>query len=68
MQKGEEYVVTVSKSEKTNDGEWDISGGHIIGETKGKSIKFVPDADKEVTIKYTNPNGEKKSRSLTVQN
>lgn len=68
LQKGKEYVVTVSKSEKPNDGEWDISGGHIIGETKGKSIKFVPDADKEVTIKYTNPNGEKKSRSLTVQN
>ncbi len=62
------YVVTVLDSKNPNDGEWSINGGHIEGNFQGKSITFVPESDQKVTITYTNPNGEKKSRSLVVQN
>ena len=68
LQKDNEYVVTVLDSQNPDNGSWSISGGRIEGNAKGKSIKFVPESDNEVTITYTNPNGENKSRSLIVQN
>lgn len=68
LQKDIAYVVTVLDSKKPDNGSWSISGGRIEGDAKGKSIKFVPESDQKVTITYTNPNGENKSRSLIVQN
>lgn len=68
LQKDIAYIVTVLNSQNPDDGSWSISGGRIEGDIKGKSIKFVPESDDKVTITYTNPNGENKSRSLIVQN
>lgn len=68
LQKDIAYVVTVLDSQKPDNGSWSIIGGRIEGDAKGKRIKFVPESDKKVTITYTNPNGENKSRSLIVQN
>lgn len=68
LQKDIAYVVTVLDSQNPDDGSWSISGGRIEGDIKGRSIKFVPESDDKVTITYTNPNGENKSRSLIVQN
>lgn len=68
LQKDIAYVVTVLDSQNPDNGSWSISGGRIEGDTKGKRIKFVPESDQKVTITYTNPNGENKSRSLIVQN
>lgn len=68
LKKDTVYVVSVLDSKNPNDGEWSVNGGHIEGDTKGRSITFVPKSDKKVTITYTNPNGEKKSHSLIVQN
>lgn len=62
------YVVTVHDSQNPDNGSWSISGGRIEGDAKGERIKFVPESDQKVTITYTNPNGENKSRSLIVQN
>ena len=68
LQKDIAYVVTVLDSQNPDNGSWSISGGRIEGDAKGKRIKFVPESDQKVTITYTNPNGENKSRSLIVQN
>ena len=68
LQKDIAYVVTVLDSQNPDDGSWSISGGRIEGDITGRSIKFVPESDDKVTITYTNPNGENKSRSLIVQN
>lgn len=68
LQKDIAYVVTVLDSQNPDNGSWSISGGRIEGDAKGKRIKFVPKSDQKVTITYTNPNGENKSRSLIVQN
>lgn len=68
LQKDIAYVVTVLDSQNPDNGSWSILGGRIEGEAKGKRIKFVPESDQKVTITYTNPNGENKSRSLIVQN
>lgn len=68
LQKDIAYVVTVLNSQNPDEGSWSISGGRIEGDIKGRSIKFVPESDDKVTITYTNPNGENKSRSLMVQN
>ncbi len=68
LQKDIAYVVTVLDSPNPDNGSWSISGGRIEGDAKGKRIKFVPESDQKVTITYTNPNGENKSRSLIVQN
>ena len=68
LQKDIAYVVTVLDSQNPDNGSWSIYGGRIEGDAKGKRIKFVPESDQKVTITYTNPNGENKSRSLIVQN
>lgn len=67
LQKNLQYLATVHNSQKPDDGSWSISGGCIKGVSKGSSITFVPESDNEVTITYTNSNGENKSLSLIVQ-
>lgn len=68
LRKDTTYVAKVLDSKNPDDGFWSISGGRIIGDSKGRSIKFVPESDNKVTITYTNPNGENNRFSLIVQN
>ncbi len=68
LKKDTVYVVKVLDSKKPDDGSWSILGGRIIGDSEGRSIRFVPESDDKVIITYTNPNGENNSFSLIVQN
>ena len=67
LEKGVKYSVKVLHSQNPEEGNWEISGGEIIGGHEGKSIEFIPKDDNEVTIKYSNSNGETESRRLKVK-
>lgn len=66
LKKNTEYRATVLDCPDPDNGTWSISGGIIIGNTKGEHITFVPKSD-NVIITLTNQNGETTSRSLIVQ-
>lgn len=66
LQKNTECHATVLDCPDPDNGTWSISGGIIIGNTKGEHITFVPNSD-NVIITLTNQNGETTSRSLIVQ-
>lgn len=66
LQKNTECHATVLDCPDPDNGTWSISGGIIIGNTKGEHITFVPKSD-NVIITLTNQNGETTSRSLIVQ-
>lgn len=66
LNKGQSYMVEVKNSQDSGNGKWEIEGGHIVGETTGQCITFIPEANEKVKITYQSSNSEYKVRELKV--